>query len=58
MTPVATPTRTYQARYVLEGESAQFPLGATVTVGVFAENIGDQPFAAGFDDLYFSFTTK
>jgi RND family efflux transporter MFP subunit len=29
--PVA---RTYQARYVLEGESAQFPLGATVTVRV------------------------
>lgn len=29
--PVA---RTYQARYVLEGEPAQFPLGATVTVCV------------------------
>jgi RND family efflux transporter MFP subunit len=29
--PVA---RTYQARYVLEGESARFPLGATVTVRV------------------------
>jgi RND family efflux transporter MFP subunit len=29
--PVA---RTYQARYVLEGEAARFPLGATVTVRV------------------------
>jgi len=29
--PVA---RTYQARYVLEGDAAQFPLGATVTVRV------------------------
>jgi RND family efflux transporter MFP subunit len=29
--PVA---RTYQARYVLEGESARFPLGATVTVRI------------------------
>lgn len=28
--------RTYQARYVLEGEPAQFPLGATVTVRVAA----------------------
>lgn len=32
---VADPvTRTYQARYVLEGESTQFPLGATVTVRI------------------------
>ncbi|ATC65309.1 efflux transporter periplasmic adaptor subunit [Nibricoccus aquaticus] len=31
--PVA---RTYQARYVLEGDAAQFPLGATVTVRVTA----------------------
>lgn len=32
---VADPiARTYQARYVLEGEQAQFPLGATVTVRV------------------------
>lgn len=38
--PVA---RTYQARYVLEGESAQFPLGATVTVGVSANNDDAQP---------------
>jgi RND family efflux transporter MFP subunit len=34
---VADPvTRTYQARYILEGEPAQFPLGATVTVRVGA----------------------
>ena len=32
---VADPvSRTYQARYVLDGESARFPLGATVTVRV------------------------
>jgi RND family efflux transporter MFP subunit len=41
---VADPvTRTYQARYVLEGESAQFPLGATVTVGVSASSNDAQP---------------
>lgn len=32
---VADPiSRTYQARYVLEGDQAQFPLGATVTIRV------------------------
>ena len=35
--PVA---RTYQARYVLEGEPAQFPLGATVTVRVSGGGVG------------------
>lgn len=41
---VADPTaRTYQARYVLEGESAQFPLGATVTVRVSASGDDAQP---------------
>jgi RND family efflux transporter MFP subunit len=35
--PVA---RTYQARYVLEGEPAHFPLGATVTVRVSASGEG------------------
>jgi len=38
--PVA---RTYQARYVLEGESAQFPLGATVTVRISANSDDAQP---------------
>jgi RND family efflux transporter MFP subunit len=38
--PVA---RTYQARYVLEGEPAQFPLGATVTVRVSASVDAVQP---------------
>jgi RND family efflux transporter MFP subunit len=34
---VADPSaRTYQARYVLEGDQTQFPLGATVTVRVSA----------------------
>lgn len=37
--PVA---RTYQARYVLEGEAAQFPLGATVTVRLSASGNGTQ----------------
>ncbi len=41
--PVA---RTYQARYVLEGESAQFPLGATVTVRVSASGDDTQPATA------------
>lgn len=41
---VADPTaRTYQARYVLEGESAQFPLGATVTVRISASGDDAQP---------------
>lgn len=31
-------TRTYEARYVLEGEAAQAPLGATVTVGLTETN--------------------
>jgi RND family efflux transporter MFP subunit len=38
--PVA---RTYQARYVLEGEPTQFPLGATVTVRVSAGGDIAQP---------------
>lgn len=38
--PVA---RTYQARYILEGESAQFPLGSTVTVRVCASEENAQP---------------
>lgn len=33
-------TRTYQARYVLEAESARFPLGATVTVRISAAEAG------------------
>lgn len=37
--PVA---RTYQARYVLEGDAAQFPLGATVTVRVSANKDDSQ----------------
>lgn len=37
--PVA---RTYQARYVLEGDAAQFPLGATVTVRVSAAGNGTE----------------
>ena len=41
---VADPAaRTYQARYVLEGGSAQFPLGATVTVRVSASGDAAQP---------------
>ena len=40
--PVA---RTYQARYVLEGDPAQFPLGATVTVRVAATETAAQPLA-------------
>jgi RND family efflux transporter MFP subunit len=38
--PVA---RTYQARYILEGDPAQFPLGATVTVRVSANGNATQP---------------
>ena len=38
--PVA---RTYQARYVLEGDAAQFPLGATVTVRVSGSSDDTQP---------------
>lgn len=38
--PVA---RTYQARYVLDGNPAQFPLGATVTVRVSAGAAGAPP---------------
>jgi RND family efflux transporter MFP subunit len=41
---VADPlARTYQARYVLEGDAAQFPLGATVTVRVLAASADTQP---------------
>jgi RND family efflux transporter MFP subunit len=41
---VADPAaRTYQARYILEGDSAQFPLGATVTVRVSAGSDDTQP---------------
>lgn len=38
--PVA---RTYQARYVLEGDQTQFPLGATVTVRVSPNGESTQP---------------
>jgi len=38
--PVA---RTYQARYVLDGDPAQFPLGATVTVNVSGNGADAQP---------------
>jgi RND family efflux transporter MFP subunit len=38
--PVA---RTYQARYVLEGDQTQFPLGATVTVRVSPNGESAQP---------------
>ncbi len=38
--PVA---RTYQARYVLDGEPARFPLGATVTVRVPADGDARRP---------------
>jgi RND family efflux transporter MFP subunit len=34
-------TRTYEARYVLEGEAARAPLGATVTVRVAASEAGE-----------------
>ena len=41
---VADPvTRTYQTRYVLEGEPTQFPLGATVTVRVVRNGAAAQP---------------
>lgn len=40
--PVA---RTYQTRYVLQGDPAQFPLGATVTVRVAAPENAVQPLA-------------
>lgn len=41
---VADPiARTYQARYILEGESARFPLGATVTVRISTGGDEAQP---------------
>ncbi|MBA2935910.1 efflux RND transporter periplasmic adaptor subunit [Sphingomonas sp. CGMCC 1.13654] len=46
-------TRTYDARYVLEGAAAQAPLGATVTISVpDAKSAGamDVPMAAIFDN--------
>ena len=43
---VADPiARTYQARYVLSGDPADFPLGATVTVRVSATHEAAQPMA-------------
>jgi RND family efflux transporter MFP subunit len=39
---VADPiARTYQARYVLEGDPTKFPLGATVTVGLDVSSSGE-----------------
>lgn len=47
-------SRTYEARYVLDGDAAQAPLGATVTVWVPADIAGPQtaeiPLGALFDD--------
>ncbi|MBI1651365.1 efflux RND transporter periplasmic adaptor subunit [Hyphomicrobium sulfonivorans] len=46
-------TRTYEARYVLDGEAAAAPIGATITVTIFdAEKRADVsvPIAAVFDD--------
>lgn len=37
-------SRTFEARYVLEGEAASAPLGSTVTIGVFAKQVsGNRP---------------
>jgi multidrug efflux pump subunit AcrA (membrane-fusion protein) len=37
-------SRTFEARYVLEGEAASAPLGSTVTIEVFAKQVpGDRP---------------
>ena len=46
-------TRTYEARYVLEGEAARAPLGATVTVRVAtneADEAAEVPIGALYDD--------
>jgi RND family efflux transporter MFP subunit len=46
-------TRTYEARYVLEGEAARAPLGATVTVRVATSEAGEAaevPIGALYDD--------
>ena len=46
-------TRTYEARYVLEGEAARAPLGATVTVRVATNEAGEAtevPIGALYDD--------
>jgi RND family efflux transporter MFP subunit len=46
-------TRTYEARYVLEGEAARAPLGATVTVRVATSEAGEAaevPIGALHDD--------
>ncbi|WP_036261734.1 efflux RND transporter periplasmic adaptor subunit [Methylocapsa aurea] len=46
-------SRTYEARYVLEGEASRAPLGATVTVGVAttgAIDASEVPLGALYDD--------
>ena len=46
-------SRTYEARYVLEGEAARAPLGATVTVRVATDEAGEAaevPIGALYDD--------
>jgi RND family efflux transporter MFP subunit len=46
-------TRTYEARYVLEGEAASAPLGATVTITIFDSTKRSDvavPIGAVFDD--------
>jgi multidrug efflux pump subunit AcrA (membrane-fusion protein) len=46
-------TRTYEARYVLEGEAARAPLGATVTVRLStneADEATEVPLGALYDD--------
>lgn len=44
---VADPiARTYQARYVLDGDQSMFPLGATVTVRLSQSDVAAQPHAA------------
>lgn len=46
-------TRTFEARYVLEGEAARAPLGATVTVRVATSEVGEAaevPIGALYDD--------
>lgn len=37
-------SRTFEARYVLEGEAASAPLGSTITIGILAEQVsGNRP---------------
>jgi multidrug efflux pump subunit AcrA (membrane-fusion protein) len=54
MSDAADPaSRTYEARYVLGGEAAQAPLGATVTVSMATRGTGDAsevPLGALYDD--------